>query len=273
MLGKDMERIRSAAASLGGIATSPPLPDRFFLLTLVNSYVEGAIYQLKYFEQYHHEDGVKELNDICSAHVLTMDLDVAKKFSYCGCVVDDRKLVIVFNRDNLGVNANDALNTKTLLEALNDAPPAEGSASKISHAARTGIRQDYDPKIEDVRSKVATMISKPELKFEPNWDELFAKLSAEKKRKGNSLDADWESRLGYYAQSYFEGLEWMMRSQKFDEDDMLQEGFNEGVEKSEVALRIVDKLKYASYCEVVVEDGVLYIQVRSLPCSTGSPSA
>ena len=233
----------------------------------MNSYVDSAIYQLKYFEQYHHEEGVKELNDICSDHVLTMDVDMNKKFSYCGCAVEDRKLVIVFNRDNLGVNINDALSTANLLAALNDAPPAEGSTSKISHAARTGIRQDFDPKIEELRNKIATMLGKPEFKLEPNWDETFAKLSAEKKRKGNGLDADWESRLGYYVQSYFEGLEWMMRSQKFDEDEMLQEGFNEAVEKGEAAFRIVDKLKYGSYCEVVVEDGVLYIQV----CSRASP--
>ena len=32
--------------------------------------------------------------------------------------------------------------------------------------------------------------------------------------------------------------------------------------KGEIALRIVDKLVKASYNEVVVEDGVLYVQVR-----------
>lgn len=41
---------------------------------------------------------------------------------------------------------------------------------------------------------------------------------------------------------------------------MLQEGFNEAVDKSTITLRIVDKLKYAKYCEVVVEDGTLYVQ-------------
>jgi hypothetical protein len=231
----------------------------------VNSYVDSAIYQLKYFEQYHHGEGVKELNDICSAHVLTMDVDLDKKFSYCGCVVDDRKLVIIFNRDNLGCNSSEALSTKHLLQALNEAPPAEGNTSKISHAARTGIRQEYEPKIEDVRAKIAKMLDKPNFKLEPNWDDTFAKLSAERKRKGNSLDAEWETRLGYYAQSYFEGLEWQMKSQKFDEDDMLQEGFNEAVDKAQVTFRIVDKLKYGSYGEVVVEDGILYIQVCLWP--------
>ena len=226
----------------------------------MNSYVDSAIYQLKYFEQYHHEEGVKELNDICSAHVLTMDVDLDKKFSYCGCVVDDRKLVIVFNRDNLGTNSSEALSTNNLLQALNEAPPAEGNTSKISHAARTGIRQDYDPKIEDVRAKIAKMLGKDDFKLEPNWDDTFAKLSAEKKRKGNSLDDAWESRLGYYTFSYFDGLQWMLDSKKFGDDDMLQEGFNEAVDKGEIAFRIVDKLKYGSYCEVVVEDGVLYIQ-------------
>ena len=61
--------------------------------------------------------------------------------------------------------------------------------------------------------------------------------------------------------SYFEGAEYILKYQKFGEDDMLQEGFNEAVEKGEIAIRIVDKLNAGSYNESVIEDGVLYLQV------------
>ncbi len=41
---------------------------------------------------------------------------------------------------------------------------------------------------------------------------------------------------------------------------MLQEGFKEAVETSEISLRIVDKLVKGSYHECVIESGVCYMQ-------------
>ena len=53
----------------------------------------------------------------------------------------------------------------------------------------------------------------------------------------------------------------MMTNKKFGEDDMLQEGFNEAVEKNQIAFRIVEELRKGSgYSEIFIEDGVLYIQ-------------
>ncbi len=241
-------------------ATTPPL----------GSYVEGAIGKLQYFETYHGAEGVAEINGICGAHVLAMDVDEAKRVSYCGCEVrDGGRLAIVFRDDKLGTNTADALDGQALLRALNEAPPAAGSTSRISYAARAGIRADYEPKIEAVRQQMADMLARPDFKLSPNFDEAFARLSEEKRRKGNSLGSDWETRIGPYTLSYFEGVASHMKSQQYDDDDMLQDGFNEAVDKAEVAFRIVDKLQYDSYCEVVVEDGVLYVQVcctATLPC-------
>ncbi len=233
--------------------------------------MDSAIGRLKYFESIHGKAGLAEINGICGTHELGMDVDESQTFSYCGCTVSEGRLVIVFNEGSLGTNSNDALDQRTLLDALNAAPPAAGSTSNISYAARAGIRTEYDSKIEEVRASIADMIGRRDgFKLSPNFDDVFARLAEEKKRKSDSLDAEWESRLGYYAFSYFEGLAYIMKSQGFGDDDLLREGFNEGVEKAEVALRIVDKLQYDSYCEVVIEDGVLYIQMLATTWGTNA---
>lgn len=46
----------------------------------------------------------------------------------------------------------------------------------------------------------------------------------------------------------------------FKNDEMLQEGFQEGVPKNEISLVVVDKLAKGGYNEVVLKDGVCYIQ-------------
>src|SRR3569833_402990 len=73
----------------------------------------------------------------------------------------------------------------------------------------------------------------------------------------------WEFRLGYYTHAYFESVASTLQYEKFEGDDMLQEGFHEAIPSGEIVVRIVEKLQNDSYCEAVVEDGVLYVQVRS----------
>jgi hypothetical protein len=53
-----------------------------------------------------------------------------------------------------------------------------------------------------------------------------------------------------------------MDYKNFKEDDMLQEGFNDVIDKHEIAFRIVEKLnKGSGYNECIVENGILYLQV------------
>ena len=54
-------------------------------------------------------------------------------------------------------------------------------------------------------------------------------------------------------------------------DEMLSEGFQEAVSKNEVVFRIIDKLKYDNYCECVIEDGILYLQVSRVHRVLGRP--
>ncbi len=56
----------------------------------------------------------------------------------------------------------------------------------------------------------------------------------------------------------------VLEREKFGEDEMLREGFEEGIPKGIVKLRLVDVLKNGGYNEVVLDDGTLSIQVSHL---------
>ena len=202
----------------------------------------------------------KEINTIAHAHVLTMDVDDSepKRFSYCSCDVSEGKLRILFRPDSLGTNIDHACQQDQLFPALNAAAP--GDDKPMNFVVRTFIRANYDPKIAATQAKIGALVEKPDIKLVPNFEDTFAKLEAASKVKGNDVRDDWQENLGEFAIKYFEGLAWQMKNQKFEDDDMLREGFNEGVDKGEITFRIVDSLKYGSYAEVVIEDGVLYIQ-------------
>jgi hypothetical protein len=226
------------------------------------SYMDSAIDRLKDFETKYGDEGKAELNGIAYAHVITIDIDEEKKFSYCGCDIFDGKIRILFKEGNMGVNISYALDQDVLMTALNSAPPAADAGATMSYTARTAIRQDYDPKIDENRKKIADMLEKPDFKLNPNFEANFNALKAAAGKKKSEVRDDWEKNIGYLSLSYFEGLVSQMDYQKFGDDEMMREGFNEAVESGEVVLRIVDKLSKGSYNEVLIENGILYIQVR-----------
>jgi len=141
----------------------------------MHSYLNDAVGQLAYFKDRNGDEVIPEINGICGKHELSMDVDETKSVSYCGCAVQNGVLVILFHPDYLGTNTNHALESSTLLTALNKAPPAEGETSKISFAARTGIRLEYDTKISATQAEIAKRLNKPDIRLSPNFDENFAK--------------------------------------------------------------------------------------------------
>lgn len=185
-----------------------------------------------------------------------MDLEetTPPRFSYGGCDVLDGKLRILFVEQNLGTNLDYACQEDVLLKALNAAP----SDAPLSFTVRNGIRTDYDPKIAEVRAQIATLLGKTpdDITLNPNFDATFAKLSAANKKD----DTDWQRNLADFTARYFDALAYQMKYIKVGEDEMVQEGVLEAVSTNEYAFRIVDTLKYDSYCECDIEDGVLYLQ-------------
>ncbi|KAI0467331.1 hypothetical protein F4859DRAFT_495029 [Xylaria cf. heliscus] len=224
----------------------------------LHEYFDGATRRLQEFEEKYGEDGVNELNAIAHAHVLTLDVDEQKRFTYCGADVSEGQLRLLFAPDCLGSNIGSCLDRDVLLKALNDAPSPDGAA--MSYMVRTSIRENYDPKIEAIRQRVGELVGKPDIILNPNFENNFAKLLEESKQKKTGLNRDWQESFGAWTRSYFEGLVSQLQWQKFEDDELLQEGFNDVISKGEVVFRIVDKLVKDSYNESVIEDGVLYLQ-------------
>jgi hypothetical protein len=221
---------------------------------LYHSYIEGAIYQLKYFLQTHGDHGKDEINSVAFAHTITMGEDVSGKISYCGAVIDDGNLRIVFKQGNLGTNLDYAL--QKLEDALNDAPHPD--KKPLSVKARLYIEKEYNAEVEELVEKFEAMLAVKPFTLNPNFEDNF---NAMKASKSTDKSDDWEQNLGNFTLKYFAGAEYQMKYKKFGEDDMLQEGFNEEVSKHEMTLRIVDKLKKGSgYSEIFIEDGVFVIQ-------------
>ncbi|KAK3989905.1 hypothetical protein QBC44DRAFT_381029 [Cladorrhinum sp. PSN332] len=228
----------------------------------IKAYVEGAIYQIKYLTG-RYENLKDEINDIAHAHVLTLDVEDANpaRFSYCGSDVTDGKLRILFVETCLGTNVDYCLQEDSLLGALNAAP----SDKPFSFYARASIRNEYEPQIAEARHDIAQLLGKndDEVTLTPNFEDTFAKLQEASKKRDSSLREDWQKVIGDFIYRYFSGLVYQMKYQKVGEDELIQEGFLEAVSKNEIAFRIVDNLKYDSYCECDVEDGVLYLQTKA----------
>ncbi|GAB1310702.1 hypothetical protein MFIFM68171_00912 [Madurella fahalii] len=227
----------------------------------IKNYVEGALYQLKYVSGRNGDaDFLDEVNAICHARVLTLEFDDADppRFRTGGCDVRDGRLRILFGATGLGINIHHCLDESTLLGALNAAP----NGAPLSFAARNDIRNEYDPKIGAVRKEMAEMLGKAEeqITLNPNFEASFAALAAAAKAGNKDLRDDWEGNLGGWTLRYFEALAYQMKSIQVGEDEMVREGLLEAVSTNEYVFRVVDKLKYDSYCETDIEDGVLYLQ-------------
>ncbi|KAK4044358.1 hypothetical protein C8A01DRAFT_42797 [Parachaetomium inaequale] len=222
----------------------------------IKAYIDGAIYQIKYIAGKYGDDFKNEVNTICSAHIMTLDLEEASppRFSYGGCDVQDGKLRLLFVESYLGSNIDYCCQEDSLTKALNAAP----SDAPMSYVVRAGIRTDYDPKIGAVRKQIADLLGKPEdaVTLNPNFEASFAKLTSDASVGGD----DWQTNLADFTFRYFDALAYQMKYLQVGEDELVREGVLEAVSTNEYAFRIVDALKYDSYCECDVEDGVLYLQ-------------
>jgi hypothetical protein len=222
-------------------------------LTTKSSYVEGVEWQLKYFIGKYGDDGKDEINTLCPAHTLTMDLDVGKKFSYCGCeVTESGALAIVFAEEALGSNIDYAASEEHLTKALN---AASAASLPMSYVARKSIREEYTKQIGPIQAKINEQLGK-EIALKPEFEAAFEKLKAAK-----DADESWEVNLGMYIKGYFEALASWLEYNKAKDDEMIGEGVNEAMASGNVFFRIVDEgVVKSGYNEVVVEGEALYLQ-------------
>ncbi|OBT84808.1 hypothetical protein VE02_06929 [Pseudogymnoascus sp. 03VT05] len=218
----------------------------------IYAYVDGFIYQLKYFLSQHGEEGKTELNTVAPTHIIT--LAASPKFSYCGTDIEEGKLRLLFNPTCLGTNIDQA--GQKLAETLSAAPQPEGP-SPLSYTARNSIKTNYDEKIGSYLEQAHKALQNEKFAFDPSWEQLAAGLKG-----GKDVRDDWETNLGNFATSYFEGFVSALTYQKFHEDEMLREGLEEAVPNGVLKLRIVEKLTtgQSSCSEIILDNGDLVIQ-------------
>ena len=136
-----------------------------------------------------------------------------------------------------------------------------GSETPLDFDARSSIQLEYEPKIGEVKARLEKLLALPVLTLTPNFESNFAAIT--KHAQGgdaSNLQREWRNRVGSVTLAYFEGLAHQLDYAGFGKDDMLQEGFQDAVEKNEIQLRVVGKMTRRTYNEVVVENGVLVIQ-------------
>ncbi|KAF7369537.1 hypothetical protein MVEN_00283600 [Mycena venus] len=228
--------------------------------TVLKLYVEGVMTSLKWLVEAYGEAGKKELNEIAHAHTIQLDVGEPEQIvrsTDSGTAVVDGKLVILFKADGFGSNPHWALGEASLFPAVNAAPGSQ----PMTFLARLGISKNYAEKADPAKKKFKDMLQK-DITLDPNFEEVFAKLLEESKRPGNSIvdTPEWQLQFGRYVANYFDAMAYQMECLGFGTDEMLREGFNEGVESGVIKVRIVDALKRQRDCEVEIEDGVLYLQ-------------
>ena len=191
-----------------------------------------------------------------------MDVTSKPGISYTGCEIASGVLRILFVKDMLGTNVSDSL--EHLSEAVNDAGTSSDDTS-LDFNARCGIKNDYEPKIGAVQAKFQKILATPTFDIEPNFEHNYAaiKAFAKNSKQSNSCPREWQKSLGRFTLEYFHKFAEVMEDKGFGDDEMLQEGVKESVEKNQIALRIVDKLSKGSYNEPIIENGVLYIQTTA----------
>ncbi|KAI1644978.1 uncharacterized protein F4817DRAFT_345192 [Daldinia loculata] len=147
------------------------------------------------------------------------------------------------------------------------------SVEKLPLALRKNIRDEWDNKKFDLEQKLSdTLTTSWTVDVNPNQLYAYAEEGYAKESIGSCI-AEYINGAIYRLKEFKDnagedGLKELnticyAHVITIDLDELLREGFHEAVEKGEIAFRIVDTLKYDSYCECEIEDGILYLQVNT----------
>ncbi|KAF5311022.1 hypothetical protein D9619_007900 [Psilocybe cf. subviscida] len=214
---------------------------------ICGGYVEGLISALERFVDKFGDTGRAYIKNAVTTGEVRLAVNDKKPNETIDGDVRDGVYYILFGADRLG--SNQGYQFDELTRAINRVP-YQGFTLLAKHSMETV----YEPEIDEVREHINEILNSKEVVLEPNFEALYAALQ---KRE----DPDWQRVLGDAALGYFrDGVASQLERQGFKGDEMLQEGFFEGVPSKTIKLRIVDKIKSGEYSEAVIEDGVLYIQ-------------
>lgn len=245
---------------------------------MYTDYFESAMRRLEEAIRQHGQDLCTSINRLAPAHLMTLEPD--KNIKYCGSDISNGKLRILFNPTGQGVNIPSAFeyigDVVSKAGASEEAGAGAGSGPALNLAARSGIRNDYDPKMGNVETESRRLLKCPTLTFVPNFEANYAKVrtyvdTLDREDKSWPLDDKCDESLGRLTVQYFEGFLSWVQNKNFRKDEMMQEAFKDAVEKNEVELRVVDDLPgYPgnSRNDCIIEEGRFVI--RSKLTSWGS---
>src|SRR5579859_3873128 len=221
---------------------------------VVHNYFEGFVYQLERYLTNYGADGKSTFNAVVSEKKITLEIDdvTPKRFSYCGCDVKEGRFRILAGEDYLGTNINDAC--YEMVKAIEKAEEAAGGTG-LSVGAKANVKETVDKEFPELEKTFSEILGYA-VKLDANLEENYKTLKA----KNNDFN---DSYFGTVTLDYFKGFASNLDYLKFKGDDMMQEGFQEACEKGVIKVEVVDKLAHGSYNDIIFEDGICKLQVRS----------
>ncbi|KAI9894155.1 MAG: hypothetical protein M1814_004009 [Vezdaea aestivalis] len=219
------------------------------------AYAASAIYSLEHlFVRDFKTLGIEGLNNAAFKHVMTLGRDESGSVSYCGVKIVDGEMRLLYAPGKEGVNIGNVVHQ--LKEAV-DVAEKEAGGDKLGFKARLSIEKDWTPKEAELTAAFETLIGK-KVELVPSFEEVSKSMKAAGKKAERD---DWENSMGEVVFDYFHFLKYNMKD--FGGDDMMQEGFQEGVPEDKIGFRIVEKLEKNTYNECVIDDGILWIQTTA----------
>lgn len=213
------------------------------------NYAKGFIDALKYFLDKFGDIGKEYFNQTVTQSELSLGVNtLGEKAPVISAEIKDGVFRILFRSDCLGYNTSSIY--ETIVPAI-EGVPREGFSLQAKHS----IEENYNSEIEELQKEIGEILAMPDVILDPNFEENYQALVKGKK------DQDWQRNFGATHFAYFkDGLKWQLEYQKFKGDEMLQEGLAETLTSKTFKIRVVDKLN-KGYCnEVVLENGVMYLQ-------------
>ena len=130
-------------------------------------YFEPLVKNLKKFINSHGDDGKSELNSTANKHVISFGPQDTTSFTYCGLVVENGVVRLVYDAPgSFASNVDDG--SEDFEGALKKANASSGPAYNIT--ARNGVKENYDPEIEEMQEKIGALLGVKDIKLTPNFE-------------------------------------------------------------------------------------------------------
>ncbi|KAJ7760746.1 hypothetical protein DFH07DRAFT_430744 [Mycena maculata] len=219
---------------------------------MFNSYVNGFILALKSYLEKYGDDGKAHFNAAVSSSALSVNVDErGDSAPTISADVKEGVYRILFNHDRVGYNVTSQFDC--ILPAI-EAVPTGG----FCLASKNSIENEYTDKIDDLQQEIAQITGITDVVLDPNFEENYKTLC-----EAAQPPQQWQQNFGKVHFGYFNGLKGQLEQQGFKKDDMLQEGLQEALPSKTFKIRIVKQTTGNKTNEIVLEDGVAYLQTTT----------